>query len=287
MFKLLLHKTKTPEQIQATVDAIHEDFMTASDKAVAQAKALLEQNKEVLDKASRLKQLGFTSTQTVKIAEGIKGHKAISKDIAKAIRLYQEHYPNCKFITEDDVRAICKKYALLCGPVSAFIGSVPEKNIAQMEAFKLKNEHIVYNVIISSVRFSSSAKESLRSAVRRVLKENNNSFMVSINDSNRYDSKELLRNAVNKSGTQEAYNINSVESNTIQPGLSICAPATDFSLEGKQVKDSFLQSPSSVSFATDPVPDPVVLQRVKEGYLIITAWGPEASDPLVMNERHN
>jgi hypothetical protein len=286
MFKLLLHKTKTPEQIQATVDAIHEDFMTASDKAVAQAKQLLEENKEVLDKASRLKQLGFTSTQTVKIAEGIKGHKAISKDIAKAIRLYQEHYPNCKFITEDDVRAICKKYALLCGPVSAFIGSVPEKNIAQMEAFKLKSEHIVHNVIISSVRFSSSAKESLRSAVRRVLKENNNSFMVSSQD--RYTSgKDLLLTAVNRSGVNETYNINSVETNTIQPGLSICAPATDFSLEGKQVKDSFLQSPSSVSFATDPVPDPVVLQRVKEGYLIITAWGPEASDPLVMNERHN
>jgi len=35
------------------------------------------------------------------------------------------------------------------------------------------------------------------------------------------------------------------------------------------------------------IPDPVVLQPVKGGYLILTAWGDEASDPLVMNEINN
>ena len=35
------------------------------------------------------------------------------------------------------------------------------------------------------------------------------------------------------------------------------------------------------------IPDPVVLQPVKGGYLILTAWGDEASDPLVVNEINN
>jgi len=33
--------------------------------------------------------------------------------------------------------------------------------------------------------------------------------------------------------------------------------------------------------------DPVVLQPVKGGYLIITAWGDEASDELVVNQKFN
>lgn len=35
------------------------------------------------------------------------------------------------------------------------------------------------------------------------------------------------------------------------------------------------------------VPDPVVLQQVKGGYLIITAWGDEASDENVVNQLFN
>ena len=35
------------------------------------------------------------------------------------------------------------------------------------------------------------------------------------------------------------------------------------------------------------IPDPVVLQPVKGGYLIITAWGDEASDEIVVNQKMN
>ena len=33
--------------------------------------------------------------------------------------------------------------------------------------------------------------------------------------------------------------------------------------------------------------DPVVLQPVMGGYMILAAWGDEASDPLVVNEQNN
>jgi len=40
-------------------------------------------------------------------------------------------------------------------------------------------------------------------------------------------------------------------------------------------------------FNTAGFSDPVVLQPVTGGNLIICAWGPEASDPLIVNERDN
>ncbi len=60
--------------------------------------------------------------------------------------------------------------------------------------------------------------------------------------------------------------------------LMICAPQKDFNMEGHEVKDHMI---------VKEVPDPVVLFPVRLGYLIVTAWGDEASDPLVLNEKQN
>jgi hypothetical protein len=35
------------------------------------------------------------------------------------------------------------------------------------------------------------------------------------------------------------------------------------------------------------IPDPVVLQPVKYGYLCLTKWGAEAEDPILLNEINN
>ena len=61
--------------------------------------------------------------------------------------------------------------------------------------------------------------------------------------------------------------------------LMICAPKKDFDTRGYKVVDYKLE--------VEPVPDPVVLHTVREGFLIVTAWGDEASDPMVRNEIFN
>jgi ABC-type molybdate transport system permease subunit len=35
------------------------------------------------------------------------------------------------------------------------------------------------------------------------------------------------------------------------------------------------------------IPDPVVLQPVRGGFLLVTVWGDEASDELVVNNKFN
>ena len=65
--------------------------------------------------------------------------------------------------------------------------------------------------------------------------------------------------------------------------LEICAPVKDFNTKGMELKDFKL---SKIE-----IPDPVVLQPVnfkgEKYYLIVTAWGDEASDELVVNETLN
>jgi hypothetical protein len=65
--------------------------------------------------------------------------------------------------------------------------------------------------------------------------------------------------------------------------LEIAAPASDFDTTGMELKNFKL---SPIEF-----PDPIVLQPVffegSKHYLIVTAWGLEASDEMVVNEKMN
>ena len=63
-------------------------------------------------------------------------------------------------------------------------------------------------------------------------------------------------------------------------------------LEGhKYVKSSFEEAKFDEKFdlilafnILEHVPDPIVLQPVNHGYLILSAWGDEASDEIIVNE---
>jgi hypothetical protein len=67
--------------------------------------------------------------------------------------------------------------------------------------------------------------------------------------------------------------------------LAICAPLKDMDMKGMHLEGSKMVKDV-------PVPDPVVLlpknhPNGTSGYLILTAWGDEASDPLVVNQNNN
>lgn len=62
--------------------------------------------------------------------------------------------------------------------------------------------------------------------------------------------------------------------------LQICAPIKDMDISGLELKEGY-------KLEKKFIPDPIVLQPVKGGYLILTAWGDEASDPLVVNNNKN
>jgi len=80
----------------------------------------------------------------------------------------------------------------------------------------------------------------------------------------------------------EEYKTRKKETNDvyIDTEFLIAAPAKDFNIPTKQhIVDH--------KIVDKPIPDPVVLAPVQGGYLIVTAWGEEASDPLVVNDINN
>lgn len=57
--------------------------------------------------------------------------------------------------------------------------------------------------------------------------------------------------------------------------MEICAPVKDMETKGTRRKGHRIYD------------DPVVLQPVNGGYLVVTAWGNEASDENVINHNQN
>ena len=60
--------------------------------------------------------------------------------------------------------------------------------------------------------------------------------------------------------------------------LKICAPIKDMETKDMELDGVHLKK---------HIPDPIVLHHVNNGYLILTAWGEEASDPIIVNHKFN
>jgi hypothetical protein len=60
--------------------------------------------------------------------------------------------------------------------------------------------------------------------------------------------------------------------------FQICAPLKDMEIP---------KNKKLVGHKIINIPDPVVLQPVRGGYLIVCAWGNESSDEMVVNQKMN
>jgi len=58
--------------------------------------------------------------------------------------------------------------------------------------------------------------------------------------------------------------------------FQICAPYNQFDLDKSEVKGRSIVNA-----------DPIVMYPVNGGYIIVSAWGDEASDPIIVNEKNN
>ncbi len=231
---------------------IHNEFETAADKLLMEANSIIDlaATKDVI-KVGRLEKLGFKQAAQVTELKPIIKQAALSKEQLELLQYYSFNYPNNKFITEEQVKTICHKYNLVCGDVSRFTGFVPEKNLKQTESFKLKNQD---SLIIYEYYYGSSW--GLVSDWMKKFPEHNLDYFIR----HKGDTNKLRE---------------------IEISLQICAPIKDMDISGLELKEGYKLEKKI------EIPDPVVLQPVKGGYLILTAWGDEASDPLVVNQQFN
>lgn len=258
-----------PKQVTEVIEEIHETFFTEVDRLLASANisnSLQSDKQSLVDKSARLKALGFTNTKEVKEAEAeinrlnkLQKENEEKKELIEAINFFSAAYPAYKFITENSVKKICQKYGLIYGPVSRYKGTVPDKNLKHIEEFKINDEHVCYMCERNYIGLGAyglvttyMTKEECATGLEEYRKST---------DRNRY----------------------MLSTNFEVCPLEIVAPVKDFDTIGMEVKDSKLQKIE--------IPDPIVLQPVifnkKKHYLIVTAWGEEASDELVVNHNMN
>jgi hypothetical protein len=240
---------------------IHGQFNTASDRLLKEAiKIIKECEGKDINKGERLLALGFTKAKQVVEVKEAKNKKKVNESLASIIQRYSLLYPNNKFITEDEVIAICEKYKLVFGNVSDFTGFIPEKNLIEIEKFTPKDEDIALEVRLWG------SDGSLREELVLVSKKK-------VIESDTYKRQGWVFGA---DIDRPEFKYGEIQK---EAKLKIAAPVKDFDLTGKEVRGFKI-------FKTTP-PDPVVLQPVNGGYLILTAWGDEASDPIVVNHKMN
>lgn len=242
------------EKKNMIIDQIHSDFLTEVDKLLEQAKIskpIEIVNEELEQRANRLQKLGFTSVADVSKIQQIRTQVSAIKleneqkaSLVRAIDYYSLHYPNYKFITEESVKVICKKYNLVYGEVKDYIGTVPEKNLKQIEQFRLREEDMVY-------------KDSF---------------------TGEYVNHEIVSFYVNNSSNWQGYN--PLYRYTSVSIFGIVAPQKEFNMTKRKIENYQVV-----------IDDPIVLHPVifdnKKHYLIVTAWGQEASDEIVVNHKMN
>lgn len=246
-----------------TVKEIHADFYEAEERLFVEAVGLQSRPMPPKKLAERYRDAGFGNVKPVKTYLAEDSKRKSCDDLIQCIEYFRVNYPNYKFITETEVKKLCEKYSLLLGEASKYTGDMPEKNLIDVENFKLKKEDWIK-------RYSHSSLMSyFESAINDYISGSSN---LQHRIAYGVDPYSVTMPQRSPSSTKEE--------DTEQPKFKICAPKEDFNTLGYEIKDGYKL-----------VYDPIVLQPVYkngiEGYLIITAWGDESSDEIVVNETMN
>jgi hypothetical protein len=276
---------ETKNNYPEIVNIIHNEFKTAGDKILKSSIEIIEQNKTenkkaLIEKANRLASLGFRNTK-----EAVEGFQVIKEELmtktsADLVEYYNRNYPLNKFIDENNVSLICKKYGLVCGNISDFTGFVPEAKLKEIENFKLRKEDKAYAVMIDrNGRVLMLLKQEdliLDNWEQERIKEKECYFLTTDMGIDNYTHRRLPKR-LHYMVTDKRYV--KVHGNLdLYAGLKICAPIKDMKIENMILLDGY-------KLVSDP--DPVVLQPVIGGYLIVSAWGDEASDDIIINPVQN
>lgn len=267
---------------------IYQDVYSAQDLLLKEAESILSK-KPMFDeeKASRLLDLhtlGFTQTEEVKKLMEQRKEKKEHEKILEYLNYYQLHYPSHKFITKEAVKRICDKYGLLLAEVNHYVAEIPDKNQKEIVNFKVKEE----DVRIESLRAFGSLVGIRRSGEQERFR---NLWESSYNESFKAESLRRAGDSAYLIGYdpyQESDMTAATKANLLATNkpivpkkwvsgreLKIVAPRHKLDTVGNTEQGHLL------------IDDPIVLQPVKGGYLIVSSWGLEASDPEVVNPKSN
>lgn len=218
------------------VAVIHKDFRGVADRLLEEAKLIINKAKPD-DRVNRYKKLGFGGITRVKEHDQAHKEKAEREKLLHLINDYKVKYPLCQFIDSSSLEELCKKYGLVYAPAEYFNQEIPEENLKEIEAFKLKKEDHVKQYwtfrTVNELRTVYTEKET--DGMWGVIRHQNSA------------------------------------------GFNVVATKDMFDVpQGFKFSGSTLRA---------QVKDPIVLMLVPKGFLIVTAWGPEAELPELNTDK--
>jgi hypothetical protein len=268
---------------QALVKEIHDAIDREADTLLHRPKELIFPSKAELEKkVERLQKLGFTGSSEVKQLENFDRDIQIQKGvyerdmrIYELARKYRSKYPFLKFITETKLNSICEKYGLAVKDVNKYVGSIPEKNLSEIEYWvnKIDPDDIEGDIFEYEITPRDKESEAIKarmdiasigfllSEIGRAMYIRNHTF--TIESKEQLPESELIKKFEKQGVSKEEFMQASKSCKVIESN-----------------KHSLIAAPESM-FKPDPPKhaDPIVLQSVKGGYLILSKWGLEANDP--------
>lgn len=274
------------------IQEIHDEFDTAEDRLLQQADSLLKElniptQTSIEVKADKLISLGFVNSEVVVKSKGLKETAAKIKtkivgtrEQAELIRYYKQNYPFQKFLTEQELERICEKYNLIFAPVSNYIKDVPEKNINEISAAPvLKNNDIVpIGFIVTDISFYGNHTKEYKDYIREKI----NGLIFTESGVTEGTIRKLAQGFTGVRGDSWYFSSAKMEK-TNKEGLFIAAPISHFDLKGlsKKGKHGFMQV-----FKIE-IKDPIVFRYVRGGVQVLSKWGLEGQDELLVNEINN
>ena len=268
-------QTATPPAAQpktavtkVTAKEILADFAGNADAILRQANTILAATADTAAEAQaeRMKamaNLGFGAAKTVNTI--LREHQsAISNhNRAEAIACYAHDYPFNRYLDFITVDNLCKKYSLVCAQASWFEADISEHCITEILNFRIKFKDTFagrnYHDWLNNTSHNGERESSL------IWEKLGNFGKASI---------------IRQYEQWERENKN-LDERIAGVDLRIAAPFEMFNA------GHFRGGRPAPGIYTAPVDDPIVLQPVQYGYLIVAAWGAEGSDANVVNPNKN
>jgi hypothetical protein len=244
---------KEAEKEVSIDEQIYKDVYSAQELLLEEAKSVLENcvnlNDEKYVTLKKMHDLGFANAEAVKEFMEYEAKIKYQNELKEIISYYQRTYPLNKFIDNKTVKIICDKYGLVLADVRYYNAEIPEKNQKEIVSFKIRN---------GDVRIPHEVGNGMMSFIRMA----------------RMEQRILRRKGDNRTLKEIQDDLDAEKVNGKH--LLIIAP-----------QHKFIQTGLEKDGHTLKIKDPIVLQPVGYGYLIVSSWGLEAGDELVVNAINN
>ncbi|MDR2816066.1 MAG: hypothetical protein LBB62_05120 [Proteiniphilum sp.] len=252
--------------METLVREIHSAFDNASDTLAGKSASVLANNAGAIEafmkKAERLKALGFTNCADVKKAEQLMKEL----EVYKTASAYRQKYPFLKFVTREQLDILCGKYRLVYAQVEHYTGSIPLKKQEDIDYWidKIDPDDIQVYTFKYTLTYMYNHTECTYECTHTT----NNPEPL-----DPYD----VRSYAEKRGVLIDYRLGMETEVLSSSDLIIAAPQSQFTGLEKMERKGFGFFARKIE-----IPDPIVLQPVKGGYLVLAKWGEGADDELLM-----